>query len=76
MLEFDVMKYSIIVSEIYSKPGDPEKMLYVDKTGELFIGPKRNVNIGQIYEIEVSEKLLGTQYRSIISWLDTESTSG
>ncbi|MGB7725784.1 MAG: hypothetical protein WBL37_09425 [Dehalococcoidales bacterium] len=45
-------------------------MFYTDSKGELFIGPVKQVEIGKTYEIEATEKRLGTMYRYITSWSD------
>ena len=44
-------------------------MLCVDDEGELFIGAARNLFLGKTYRIEVREKMLGSCYRDITSWL-------
>ena len=52
-----------------------DEMYYTDYKGELFIGPKNNVTIGEIYPVEVDPKRVGSHYYRIISWCDFQESS-
>jgi hypothetical protein len=64
------MEYILKIAEYHLKPGSQNVLLYTDDKDELFIGPVKNVIVGQTYRVEVGHKLVGTCYRNIISWRD------
>jgi hypothetical protein len=64
------MKYLLRIVEFRLKPGSQDEMYYTDYKGELFIGSKNNVTIGEIYPVEVDPKRVGGHYYRIISWCD------
>jgi hypothetical protein len=62
------INYTLRLADFYLKPGEPQHMYYIDDKGELFVGRAKDVDIGRIYEVEVSEKRLGNCYRYITAW--------
>ena len=48
-------------------------MMYTDDKGELFIGPVKNVDVGEAYLAEVRTKRVGGSYHRIISWSNAET---
>jgi hypothetical protein len=69
------MKYLLKVAEFRMKPGSQDEMYYTDNKGELFIGPKKGVTIGEVYPVEVDPKRVGGHYYRIISWGDFPESS-
>jgi len=64
------LKYKLTLTSCSFEFGRRDQMFYTDSKGELFIGPVKQVEIGKTYEIEATEKRLGTMYRYITSWSD------
>ena len=52
----------IKIVDIYPKPGDSNKVIYKDDKGREFLGPRYNVAIGDIINIDGGERLVGGYY--------------
>ncbi len=59
------MEKIIKIADYNWKPGSQTEMLYENDAGEFFIGPPKNISIGNSYVVEVNDELQKGKYYRI-----------
>lgn len=63
------MKMLVKFTDYYRKPGTENRMVYVDENGRLFDGPEHDIVVGDLYNVELSNKTQDDEYWYIIKFL-------